>query len=615
MWDRLKGIAARITVPDSAPYADPRMALAIAAKVAVEVGLEPLALESADVAQALADARRQDGVIARPIRYRLAKPKGKGISPVVFLEVSGEQVVAEFHGDGKAEEIARCLEDPSALRTALLDESLGFDRPMVERLVRHLQRELKQSSNLAVTAGYPVRIALFGSGRPSGTSQCARFSIEVSADRMHSKILADGAVNKVVHPEAILNKLKTMGIVGVDFGAIEAAAREISQGKSVNAVVAQGSPPEPPRGPFLARPTISSSKGTAVDGCAQPWEIAAVVAYREPGAIGSDVLGNELAIPSPARDSLVAGEGVIRTGGKFFAKVAGWVKIEGDSVKILPVSTFEGSVTAMTGRVHADESLVINGGVEAQAEVSAAQNIEINQSFSGAYLRCKANLVIKEGVSGGPNSLLRVGGSARVKFLQSGRLRCRGDVIIESNMTGGVIEAGGNVTVLDPQGGIFGGTIIAGGSISAPNIGRPIGQSPVVWFGSDVRATMRRQILLARKRRLEAVLAEVMRRGAGTATTGTERSAVAEVRAKNQKAKVQLERILTAIEQRMGALKTTSLPGAAMSVAGALSAGVKVGSGDFQLTVRDDALAVKASRGSSSIIFTALNPPVSKDAN
>ena len=160
-----------------------------------------------------------------------------------------------------------------------------------------------------------------------------------------------------------------------------------------------------------------------------------------------------------------------------------------------------------------------------------------------------------------------------MKYIQSGLIRCKGSVTIEANMTGGTVIADGDVTVIDPQGGIFGGTVIAGGKISVGNLGRQGKGTFDVRMGLPVKGIRRKMIL---EKREAALIAE--------------RDRLSRYGTKKQTINEKLDRLSTLtnlIRERIESIVIRSTADSKVAVTGVLQSGVRFQIGSERLFVAD----------------------------
>lgn len=596
-FDRMRGVAMALTLPPRPTYGDPRLAVALSIKLALQMNVPVDSLEMVDVAHALWTAGCANVPQTFPVRFRTRQPATTTLSDHLRLGALGEDatVVAADRTWARSASFVMTAEDEHVLVAALLDESLGFSRQDVRFMTRCFARELRQTSNWAATNLPEISVALFPRRRSTHKTAAPRLRVEISPDRMSCRVRPPAVIPEGTEPLSehdVRAQIRSHGVPSVRDEAIAEITAALAKREPFVIVVAEGKPAVAARDPYPCRLRDPSGRGFKT--MTQAWEKVAVVAHLVPSSEGQDVTGKEVLAPPPEKDHVTAGEGVIRTDDAFFAKIAGSVVVKDMTVSVLPVRAIAGSLTSLNSPVHSDESLSVAGQVEPGASLAAGGGIEIGQSFAGASLRAGGDLQVQGGMTGDRSSLAVVAGSVRVKFFQGGRLRCKGNVVIESNMTGGIVETGGDVNVVAADGGIFGGTVMACGSVTAANLGRGAPSGLTVWFGTDPRQASRKSRLEHRRKVLGTALGEVHRAGIAIKGPGGERAKRTESRSIAVKRREKLERILRRIDDALEGLKLAAVEGCVVRVAGTIRQGTRLASGTLVLVVKEDTAAVEA---------------------
>ena len=345
-------------------------------------------------------------------------------------------------------------------------------------------------------------------------------------------------------------------------------------------------------------------------------EIVAVIEFATAGVEGCDVLGQPIPFRIENTEGFVAGAGVERRGQLFYSKVSGTLRINGSEIIVEPATEIAGNVDFTTGDIHVRVGLVISGSVEMGASVTAGGAMTIGQAFAGKYLRANSGLIIMGGVQAQRGSVLFVVGDATVKFMQGGILRCRGNVIIESNMTGGIIEATGSVTVLEPQGGIFGGQVIAGENVIASNVGRENGSNLQIWFGSVVHAVRRRTLLKKRRADLMLRYEALDRSGIGGDGKLTERAIKRGDRGAVRETMGRIIAIIKRIDEQLEKLvsSTSQSKEYYLEAKGTLARGTSIWRDNQLLSIDTSVIGTQVRQGNSGLTLVALAEDHAKKA-
>ncbi|MEN9834495.1 MAG: hypothetical protein RL011_688 [Pseudomonadota bacterium] len=639
--DRFRGLACRITVEPGSAIADTRLTLAVCAMIAEKTGIDLEDIDDEDVYEALKRAR----VSRYPETSLIGMYRLRDWQP--WLEISEGAVIRR----AKTGELALYIDEPesfsdapemiakaeSTLMAKLMEPTSGL--PLTDiatimgrfgSLVRRMPQYSRHRRNGPGGRWVIWHQADVGgrSGRSKAVPRTVEVNAEISVDRMQAFLSVKPLVSRgaKITREELRALLKLEGVVDPFMDELDRIQEEVAKGKAVVArLVAAGSLPRAPEQPTLRIALVAEDKSPVVlkDLLEQPsfdirsiqpkrfvaaGSLVAVVDFAVPGENGRDVLGQELPFKLDEGDDFVAGKGVERRGLVFFALEAGVGKISGKEVTVDAALEIAGNVDLNTGDVEAPGPLSIAGSVESGASVVAKGPITIGQAFAGKYLRATGGLTILGGVQCVRGGILMVTGDTTIKFMQAGILRCRGNVVIESNMTGGVVEATGSVTVLDPQGGIFGGQVIAGQDIKAGNIGRDGGQQVQLWFGSSVEAVRRRGNLSRRRSLLNARLEMLERSGLGGASKGGEKLSRRDERRLVRESIERLTALVAKIDDTLENLNATlkSSTTGALEVKSLLARGSVLARDSQTLIVDSSVMGVKVVATSSGLVLSAL---------
>ena len=641
LLDRFRGIACRITVEPGSVIADTRLTLSVCALIAEQTGLDLEDIDDEDVYEALKRAR----VIRYPEITSIGIYRYKDWRP--WLEIAEGAVIRR----SKTGELALYVDEPesfvdspemiaqaeSNLMNKLMEPTTGL--PLTDiativgrfgSLVRHMPTYSRHRRTGPGGRWVIWHQADVGgrSGRSKAAPRTVEVSAELSADRMQAFLSVKPLVTRgaKITREELRALLRLEGVVDPFMDELDRIQEEVAKGKAVVArLVAAGKLPSSPEQPTLRIALVAEDKVPVVlkDLLEQPsfdirsiqpkrfvaaGSLVAIVDFAVQGENGNDVLGQVLPFRVDEGDDFVAGKGVERRGLLFFALESGVGKINGKEVIVDAALAIPGNVDLNTGDVEAPGPLTIGGSVESGASVVAKGPVSIGQAFAGKYLRASGGLTIQGGVQCVRGGILMVTGDTTIKFMQAGILRCRGNVVIESNMTGGIIEATGSVTVVDPQGGIFGGQVIAGQDIKAGNVGRDGGQQVQLWFGSSVEAVRKRGNLSRRRALLNARLETLERSGLGGTAKGGEKASRRDERRMVRESIERVTSIIAKIDETLENLNATlkSTASGALEVKSTLARGCILARDSQTLIVDSSVMGVKVIATNSGLVLSAL---------
>ena len=640
--DRFRGLVCRISIAPDSNIADTRLALAVSALIAEVAGIDIERIDDEAVYESLKLARSARQVedfpipLYRPGQWKLWYYLAEGVS--LRRNADGQIALHVEDPEGLSESLDKVQEAESNMMARLMDPLSGMAltdvATVMGRFSSLMRRMSRYSRHRRVGSGgrwvlwHHADVGGRMGRRKAATVRTVEVTAELAADKMQcfmsvKPLVAKGAS---IPREELRALLRIEGVVDPFIDELDRIEKEVSKGHAVVArLVAAGKVPISPEQPRLRLAIVAEEREPVVlkellersvldIRQLQPKRfvgvgaLVAVVDYSIPGVHGRDVLGKELPFRVQVFDEFVAGQGVERRGEAFFARDAGVVRIKGNEVLIDSAMQFPGNVDLTTGDIEAPGPLAIGGSVEVGASVIANGPVTIAQAFAGKYLRANGGLTIQGGVQGQRGSVLVVTGDVSIRFMQSGTIRCRGNVVIESNMTGGIIEATGTVTVVDPQGGIFGGHVIAGQTVSAANFGRDGGQTVQVWFGSAVQSVRRRSNLTKRRAQLIARLETMERSGIGGAGKLTERAAKRGDRRVVREAMDKIGVIIKRLEDLIASLNTETVASQAhfLEAKGTLARGTMIARDNQNMTVESSIIGVRVVSTNSGLVMSAV---------
>ena len=640
--DRLRGLVCRISIAPDSILADSRLTLAVCALIseATRIDIESIDDEAVYEVLKLAHSARQVKELPIPL-YRPRQWKvWYDLTDGVALRRNADGQIALHIEDpeGFAESLDKVQEAESAMMTRLMDPLSGLALTDVATIMGRFSSLMHRMSRYSRhrRGGSGGRWVLWHQAdvggrmgrRKAPTVRTVEVTAELAADNMQCFMTVKPLVAKgaSILREELRALLRIEGVVDPFIDELDRVEKEVSKGHAVVArLVAAGKMPVSPERPMLRLAIVAEERAPvalkellerSVSDIRQlqpkrfvgAGALVAVVDYAIPGVNGRDVLGKELPFRAQVFDDFIAGQGVERRGEIFLAREAGVARIKGNEVLIDKAMQFPGNVDLTPGDIEVPGPLAIGGSVEMGASVVAKGPITIAQAFAGKYLRANGGLTIQGGVQGQRGSVLMVTGDVSIRFMQSGTIRCRGNVVIESNMTGGIIEATGTVTVMDPQGGVFGGQVIAGQTVTAANFGRDGGQTVQVWFGSAVQSVRRRTNLAKRRAELIARLETLERSGIGGAGKLTERAAKRGDRRIVRETMERIGDIVKRLDALLVSLKTETAPSQShfLEAKGTLARGTMIACDAQNLVVESSVIGVRVVSANSGLVLSAV---------
>jgi uncharacterized protein (DUF342 family) len=314
--------------------------------------------------------------------------------------------------------------------------------------------------------------------------------------------------------EEILGLLAESGIVeGIDPGAVaEAAGYDPAGFPPVGIDVAHGVAPVAPHDGYVelqVRPdTGTASYAVKADGSVDFYnrsdydQVGAgqeIGVWHPPraGRPGVTVTGHAIPVPSPSAPKITFNKGVKldRESNRIKALTGGRVLFVGDALSVEEEYLVQGDVNLAVGNIRNSGFVIIAGDVGDNFSVTGDKGIRVGGIVGAARLKSDGDITVG-GVTGKGKGQILCGGSVHARFLSEVEVECRGDVVVESEIRGSTIRAGGMILI--PNGVIAAGECIAGRGIEVKTAGSTMGVLTKLSSGTDYR--MRKQLDALRER-------------------------------------------------------------------------------------------------------------------
>ena len=206
----------------------------------------------------------------------------------------------------------------------------------------------------------------------------------------------------------------------------------------------------------------------------------------QPAVIGRDVMGNPInayegkELPPLQCKRCEPDE----TGCRYYASTEGHVTIKGNMLTVTPIYVIEGNLDAATGNVDFHGDVLIQGNVFAGVTVKTTGNITVNGHVETACLIAGKDVILKNGMQGSGNGVIRAGGNVMARFLEQAKVYA-GNGVNTGAILNCEVESGHSVEIVGNRGTIIGGTVMAVERISVASIGNRAGVSTQLVIGLD----------------------------------------------------------------------------------------------------------------------------------
>ncbi len=153
-----------------------------------------------------------------------------------------------------------------------------------------------------------------------------------------------------------------------------------------------------------------------------------------------------------------------------------------NSIKVCAKHTISGNIDYSTGNIESHGAVEIDGTILPGFKVNIHGDLLLGGNARSATINCQGNLVIKGGIIG-KRCKVTVKGEADFKFMEQGRLRVNGNVIIRKQAYYARIMADGEIHC-EASSQIISGVLMSGKSLDLGNVGSP--NSPAALLAAGV---------------------------------------------------------------------------------------------------------------------------------
>lgn len=226
---------------------------------------------------------------------------------------------------------------------------------------------------------------------------------------------------------------------------------------------------------------------TTINHCHKGEELARIIPEK-PGIEGSDIYGQTIKPRDVKRETLKFGHNIELSEDRKIIRsmVDGYVSLVEDKVFVSDIYSVK-NVDVSTGNLEFEGSIEISGDVAENFTVRAGGDVVVNGQVEGATIIAGGNIVIAKGMNGMSKGVLQAGGSVVVRYLENVNV-CAGEDVSSEAILHCNITAGNEVRVDGRRGVIIGGTIQAGISVVAKTIGASMGANTVLEIGVNTKA-------------------------------------------------------------------------------------------------------------------------------
>lgn len=214
-------------------------------------------------------------------------------------------------------------------------------------------------------------------------------------------------------------------------------------------------------------------------------DLLATVVPTVPPQDGMSVFGGILQGKAGKDARIMAGRNVIynQTSRQFYAEIAGQPMLKGNKILVAPIYTVPHDVDLSTGNVEFVGTVIVNGNVKSGFSVTATEDVRVMGLVEAATIKAGGEVFVKQGFTGMEKGVISADKKVTVKFCESGRINCEGDVWVEDSILNSHVSCKGRLRVVKNKGSIIGGQCRAVQGIQVVNLGSEFGVATGVAVG------------------------------------------------------------------------------------------------------------------------------------
>lgn len=255
-----------------------------------------------------------------------------------------------------------------------------------------------------------------------------------------------------------------------------------------------------------------------------------------PGAMGCNVLGKQIESKTGKDIRIkVAGDAqFLAQENKVIATRDGAMSVVNkDTIKVASKTTINSDIDYSTGNIESEKNVVIRGSVNPGFMVEVGGDLEIGGSISSTTVQSGGNIVIKGGITG-TSTTIGAGGDVDLHFIERGIVKSGGLVVIRKQCYYSSIEAAADIRC-HRESSILGGILIAGGNLTVGNVGAESCEPAILGAGIDAgRYLLYQQLKKELVVQQEEIIQAIQLHGKGSRPKKIRRMEEAAVNTKNK---------------------------------------------------------------------------------
>lgn len=248
----------------------------------------------------------------------------------------------------------------------------------------------------------------------------------------------------------------------------------------------------------------------------------------------------------------------------FFAAENGQFSLSGRKLHVFPVFEVHETLSLKKGNLDFVGTIIIRGDVPTGFIVKAEGDVKIYGMVEAATIIAGGSIFITEGISGQEKGYLKAEGSIHIGYINQARVYTGNNLYVENSILHSECIANGHVYC--QSGSIAGGSISAGKTIEARDVGTRMNTKTEITLGVNKVISDREQALINKKQELEGLLEKlkILGKKLGTKDTTNSKIRISLLRQKHTFAKtseqlINIKEELSELNASLGNLREAKL--------------------------------------------------------
>lgn len=322
--------------------------------------------------------------------------------------------------------------------------------------------------------------------------------VRTESDDMTAFVIFAGPLPGKATPGPVMGVLNDHGIrYGVDESLVNKAVNAFNDNMKdsmhIEFPVAKGLPMDPGENGYIEY-LIEETAPVTIDKTGKadfrniekfrtvhPDQVLAIIHPARKGRDGYNVYGERISSPDVTQPRIQTGAGVEidSINNEVRSLVTGIYSKIKNTISVSQVLEVNNNVGLETGNLEYEGVIKIFGNIERGAEVVAEGDLFVDGLVESGKIKTASSLHVSGGINTKNEDLIQVRDKLYAGYIDSSRIYCQGDVIVNSAIIAATMISCGNISLSKEGSKIVGGEVTAYGHIKTDNLGN-MNETPTI---------------------------------------------------------------------------------------------------------------------------------------